>query len=110
MVITIPHVPSPRWLAFILPPLLQLPSVAGPTWKQRFEGLKTATVTGHHLVYFSENNPLSQFFITADNETPALFDRHILEHEDGGTMQIIRVLPASSGGPAKVSITSGGGR
>lgn len=61
-------------VAFILPRLVQLPSVAGPTWKQRFEGLKTATVTGHHLVYFSENNPLSQFFITADNETPALFD------------------------------------
>jgi FtsP/CotA-like multicopper oxidase with cupredoxin domain len=185
-------------VAFILPALPQLPSVAGPTWKQRFEGLKTAQVTGHHLVYFSENNPLSQFFITADNETPALFDPnappaitttqgsvedwlvenrtlenhefhihqihfllmerdgvsvppaeqqfldtidvpywsgsgpypsvkvrmdfrgpdigdfvfhcHILEHEDGGMMQIIRVLPASSGGPAKVSITSGGGQ
>jgi FtsP/CotA-like multicopper oxidase with cupredoxin domain len=61
-------------VAAILPALPQLPSVAGPAWKQRFEGLKTATVTGHHLVYFSENNPLSQFFITADNETPALFD------------------------------------
>ncbi|MGA9564639.1 MAG: multicopper oxidase domain-containing protein [Candidatus Korobacteraceae bacterium] len=61
-------------VAVILPALPQLPSVAGPTWKQRFEGLKTAPVTGNHLVYFSENNPLSQFFITADNETPALFD------------------------------------
>ncbi len=61
-------------VAVILPALPQLPSVAGPAWKQRFEGLKTAPVTGYHLVYFSENNPLSQFFITADNETPALFD------------------------------------
>jgi FtsP/CotA-like multicopper oxidase with cupredoxin domain len=168
------------------PGLLTTPSVAGPPWKQRFEGLKTAAVTGHHVVYFSENNPLSQFFITADNQTPALFDPnappaitttqgsvedwvvqnrtlenhefhihqihflvlerngvpvppaeqqfldtidvpywsgdgpypsvkvrldfrgpdvgdfvfhcHILEHEDGGMMQIIRVLPASTGG------------
>ena len=64
-------------VAAILPALPQLPSVAGPPWKQRFEGLKTAPVTGHHLVYFSENNPLSQFFITADNETPALFDPNV---------------------------------
>jgi FtsP/CotA-like multicopper oxidase with cupredoxin domain len=56
------------------PKLSQIPSVAGPPWKQRFEGLKTASISGHHLVYFSENNPLSQFFITADNQTPALFD------------------------------------
>ena len=61
-------------VAVVIPPLAQLPSVAGPTWKQRFEGLKTAQVTGNHLVYFSENNPLSQFFITADNQTPTLFD------------------------------------
>ena len=64
-------------VAAILPALPQLPSVAGPAWKQRFEGLKTAPVTGYHLVYFSENNPLSQFFITADNQTPALFDPNV---------------------------------
>ena len=64
-------------VAAILPALPQLPSVAGPPWKQRFEGLKTAPVTGYHLVYFSENNPLSQFFITADNQTPALFDPNV---------------------------------
>ena len=43
-------------------------------WKQRFEGLATAKPVTARSLYFSENNPLSQFFITAGDATPTLFD------------------------------------
>jgi FtsP/CotA-like multicopper oxidase with cupredoxin domain len=49
-------------------------AAAGPGWKQRFEKLATAKVTAERTLYFSENNPLSQFFITVEGATPTLFD------------------------------------
>ena len=51
-----------------------VPATIGPTWKQRFENLANARVTAQRDLYFSENNPLSQFFITVDGATPTLFD------------------------------------
>jgi FtsP/CotA-like multicopper oxidase with cupredoxin domain len=41
---------------------------------QRFEGLAQARPTLRRELYFSENNPLSQFFITEQGEEPKLFD------------------------------------
>jgi len=46
---------------------------AGAPGPQRFEGLATATPNITRTLYFSENNPLSQFFITVDGATPLLF-------------------------------------
>lgn len=43
-------------------------------WHQRFEGLESAKVTARRKLYFSEDNPDSQFFITVDGQTPTLFD------------------------------------
>ena len=51
-----------------------VPATIGPTWKQRFENLASARVTAQRRLYFSENNPLSQFFITVEGATPTLFD------------------------------------
>lgn len=51
-----------------------VPAQVGAPWKQRFEGLATAPVTAVRRLYFSENNPLRQFFITVDGATPTLFD------------------------------------
>src|SRR5437588_1344186 len=51
-----------------------VPAKVGPTWKQRFEKLATAPVTAQRTLYFSENNPLQQFFITVEGATPTLFD------------------------------------
>jgi hypothetical protein len=51
-----------------------VPVAKGRAWKQRFEGLAGAAPTTSRVLYFSENNPLSQFFITADDATPTLFD------------------------------------
>ena len=51
-----------------------VPATIGPTWKQRFENLAIAKVTAQRSLYFSENNPLSQFFITVEGATPTLFD------------------------------------
>ena len=51
-----------------------MPAKVGPTWKQRFEKLATAPVTAQRTLYFSENNPLQQFFITVEGATPTLFD------------------------------------
>jgi FtsP/CotA-like multicopper oxidase with cupredoxin domain len=42
--------------------------------KQRFEGLKTAAVTTQRKLYFSEDNPNGQFFLTVEGATPTLFD------------------------------------
>lgn len=49
-----------------------VPAAIGPTWKQRFENLAAARVTAQRRLYFSEK--LSQFFITVEGATPALFD------------------------------------
>ncbi len=58
-----------------------MPATIGPTWKQRFELLATASVTTQRALYFSEvlsdpSNPLSptNFFITVDGATPELFN------------------------------------
>lgn len=51
-----------------------VPNAVGPAWRQRFENLATARVTAKRTLYFSENNPLSQFFITENGATPTLFD------------------------------------
>jgi FtsP/CotA-like multicopper oxidase with cupredoxin domain len=44
---------------------------------QRFAGLSTATVTAQRHIYFSENNPVQQFFITVDGQTPTLFSANL---------------------------------
>lgn len=52
----------------------RLTARAGQRWKERFEDLaNTAPVTTRTL-YFSENNPASQFFVTVNGATPALFN------------------------------------
>jgi FtsP/CotA-like multicopper oxidase with cupredoxin domain len=51
-----------------------LSPTVGPGWKQRFEGLANARPTASRRLYFSENNPLSEFYITEDGATPTLFD------------------------------------
>jgi hypothetical protein len=50
------------------------PRAIGPKWKQRFEKLATAEPTTQRTLFFSENNPFSQFFITPEGATPTLFD------------------------------------
>ncbi|HKV54610.1 MAG TPA: multicopper oxidase domain-containing protein [Candidatus Binataceae bacterium] len=59
---------------------LTMPKILGPANIQRFEGLRTATVTAKRTLYFSEvlsdpNDPSSptNFFITVDGATPTLF-------------------------------------
>ncbi len=47
---------------------------SGRRWKQRFENLANAEPTTTRTLYFSENNPLSEFYITVDGATPTLFD------------------------------------
>jgi len=49
-------------------------ATVGPKWRQRFEKLAVATPTSARTLFFSENNPLSQFFITEAAATPVLFD------------------------------------
>jgi FtsP/CotA-like multicopper oxidase with cupredoxin domain len=41
--------------------------------RQRFEGLATCHVTARRHLYFSEDNPNSNFFITVDGAAPTLF-------------------------------------
>ncbi len=41
---------------------------------QRFEGLESAVATTRRKLYFSEDNPAGQFFITVDGDVPKLFD------------------------------------
>jgi FtsP/CotA-like multicopper oxidase with cupredoxin domain len=43
-------------------------------WKQRFAGLAAKAAETTRTLYFSEDNPDSQFFITLDGATPELFD------------------------------------
>jgi FtsP/CotA-like multicopper oxidase with cupredoxin domain len=52
----------------------RIATTTAPPWKQRFEGLATAKPVTARTLYFSEDNPLSQFFITAGDATPTLFD------------------------------------
>ncbi|HTS29443.1 MAG TPA: multicopper oxidase domain-containing protein [Bryobacteraceae bacterium] len=54
------------------PTLSEGPVSAAPG-PQRFAGLATATVNRTRVLYFSEDNPNSQFFITVDGQTPVLF-------------------------------------
>jgi FtsP/CotA-like multicopper oxidase with cupredoxin domain len=51
-----------------------VPASTGVTWKQRFEGLETADITARRVLYFSENDAQTQFFITVDGQTPTPFD------------------------------------
>jgi FtsP/CotA-like multicopper oxidase with cupredoxin domain len=50
-----------------------VPTQRVPSWRQRFEGLETAHVTARRRLYFSEDNPTSQFYITVDGAKPTLF-------------------------------------
>jgi FtsP/CotA-like multicopper oxidase with cupredoxin domain len=50
-----------------------VPEQMEPCGRQRFEGLTTAHVTARRRLYFSEDNPNSNFFITVDGATPTLF-------------------------------------
>jgi FtsP/CotA-like multicopper oxidase with cupredoxin domain len=50
-----------------------VPERIEPGWRQRFEGLSQARVTGRRTLYFSEDNPTSRFFITEEGATPTLF-------------------------------------
>jgi FtsP/CotA-like multicopper oxidase with cupredoxin domain len=50
-----------------------VPAASGATWAQRFAGLASAHPAVSHVIYFSEDNPESRFFITVDNQTPQLF-------------------------------------
>jgi len=58
-----PHAPEPALTI----------GAAGAPGPQRFEGLAAAAPTLTRTLYFSENNPLSQFFITVDGAMPVLF-------------------------------------
>jgi FtsP/CotA-like multicopper oxidase with cupredoxin domain len=49
-------------------------AIVGAKWAQRFAGLAAATPVKSRTLYFSENNPLSEFYITEDGATPTLFD------------------------------------
>jgi FtsP/CotA-like multicopper oxidase with cupredoxin domain len=53
-------------------PSSRMPAAA-PPGPQRFEGLETAKVTARRSLYFSEDNPNQQFFITVDGAKPTLF-------------------------------------
>jgi FtsP/CotA-like multicopper oxidase with cupredoxin domain len=52
---------------------VNVPTTSGPPWAQRFAGLSSEQPAASHVIYFSENNPESQFFVTVDNQTPQLF-------------------------------------
>src|SRR5262249_30780334 len=58
-------------------PPLQVPSGRVRAARQRFEGLRTAAVTTQRKLYFSEDNPNGQFFITVEGATPTLFDPNL---------------------------------
>ena len=51
-----------------------LPRDTKGAWKQRFAGLANQAADTTRDLYFSEDNPDSQFFITVDGATPVLFD------------------------------------
>jgi FtsP/CotA-like multicopper oxidase with cupredoxin domain len=52
----------------------KISSSVGAKWPQRFSGLAAAQSVKSRTLYFSENNPLSEFYITEDGATPTLFD------------------------------------
>ncbi len=55
----------------------KVPATVGSRWQERFEGLASATPETSRTLYFSENNPLSQFFITVAGATPTLFNPNL---------------------------------
>ncbi len=55
----------------------KVPSTIGPKWSQRFYGLAAAKPVKSRTLYFSENNPLSEFYITEQGATPVLFSPNI---------------------------------
>lgn len=50
-----------------------VPSASCSKWRHRFQGLEDAPPSESHVIYFSEDNPNSEFHITVDNQTPKLF-------------------------------------
>ncbi len=54
--------------------LLTISDGSEPAPRQRFEGLVEAEVTARRTLYFSENNPKMQFFVTVDGAKPTLFN------------------------------------
>jgi FtsP/CotA-like multicopper oxidase with cupredoxin domain len=52
-------------------------SSVGAKWQERFTGLASTTPATSRSLFFSENNPLSQFFITVDGATPTLFNPNL---------------------------------
>jgi FtsP/CotA-like multicopper oxidase with cupredoxin domain len=50
-----------------------MPAAKNHVWPQRFSGLSGVSPVASHVIYFSEVNESSQFFITVDNQTPQLF-------------------------------------
>jgi hypothetical protein len=52
----------------------RVPSMIGARWPERFSGLAAAQSVESRALYFTENNPLSEFYITEDGENPVLFD------------------------------------
>jgi FtsP/CotA-like multicopper oxidase with cupredoxin domain len=62
---TDPHAPQPALMPQASQPM------GGP---QRFNGLATAPATKQRALYYSEDNPKDQFFVTVDGATPTLFN------------------------------------
>jgi FtsP/CotA-like multicopper oxidase with cupredoxin domain len=58
-------------------PNLTVPAVTTAVTTQRFSGLATATPVTTRQIYFSEDNPNSQFFITVQGATPTLFNANL---------------------------------
>ncbi|MGA9511530.1 MAG: multicopper oxidase domain-containing protein [Candidatus Sulfotelmatobacter sp.] len=50
-----------------------IPAASGPGWLQRFEGLMEEKPTARRLLYFSEDNASSKFYITVEGAKPTLF-------------------------------------
>jgi FtsP/CotA-like multicopper oxidase with cupredoxin domain len=59
------------------PEPISVGSVDATPGPQRFAGLATAVPTAQRHLYFSENNPAQQFFITVDGQTPTLFSANL---------------------------------
>jgi FtsP/CotA-like multicopper oxidase with cupredoxin domain len=52
----------------------KVPEHTGAKWQERFAGLAAVAPVKRRTLYFSEDNPNSQFFITVTGGTPVLFD------------------------------------
>ena len=55
-------------------PVHSIPPVSALAAPQRFSSIPTALPSIQRILYFSEDNPQSRFFITVDGAKPALFD------------------------------------